>query len=352
MSFPFAPRACGALGRGARRLALLGLFLFPLAAAANAATLVDDANRMIALPQSTERVMAAGAPAEIMLYTLVPERLVGWNHAPSEALKRLIPDNLEPKVIIKRLPERDGPEADGEMLALKPDIVIDYGDIAEGYKGLGDAVTARTGIPYPIFRGRLRQVPETYRKLGRLLHVEDRAEKLADLVSGILLKYGDSLNRTGHPPRLYVTGEADGRVPVFVDDSDWELYEILGALDVAGNFDEAHYKEPEIADIAKWQPDAIVTTNPRFLDTVARDPAWQQVKAVKEKRVYLSPRLPYSWAGRPPSVNRILGIPWASYVLSGKPFDAEFYADMGALLNGMYHLDLKEADIKALMEGR
>ena len=40
---------------------------------------VDDASRRVALPQRVNRVFAAGAPAEVLLYTLTPEMLVGRN---------------------------------------------------------------------------------------------------------------------------------------------------------------------------------------------------------------------------------------------------------------------------------
>ena len=45
-----------------------------------AAELVDDAQRRVELPDAPSRVFAAGAPAEVLLYTLVPEMLVGRNH--------------------------------------------------------------------------------------------------------------------------------------------------------------------------------------------------------------------------------------------------------------------------------
>ena len=43
---------------------------------------VDDAGRRVALPASVEKVFAAGAPAEVLLYTLVPEKLAGRNMVP------------------------------------------------------------------------------------------------------------------------------------------------------------------------------------------------------------------------------------------------------------------------------
>ena len=43
---------------------------------------VDDAKREVQLPPRVSRVFAAGAPAEVLLYTLVPDMLAGRNRLP------------------------------------------------------------------------------------------------------------------------------------------------------------------------------------------------------------------------------------------------------------------------------
>src|SRR5262249_26349945 len=87
---------CGtfALGRKLRAavapcLALAGALL--AAHVAHAAEFVDDAGRRVELPAQVDRVFAAGAPAEILLYTLVPEMLGGLNHKPAPDALELMP---------------------------------------------------------------------------------------------------------------------------------------------------------------------------------------------------------------------------------------------------------------------
>jgi len=48
---------------------------------------------------------------------------------------------------------------------------------------------------------------------------------------------------------------------------------------------------------------------------VFSDPVWQNVKAVKDKQVYLAPNSPFNWFEGPPGVNSIIGIPWTAKVL-------------------------------------
>jgi hypothetical protein len=37
---------------------------------------------------------------------------------------------------------------------------------------------------------------------------------------------------------------------------------------------------------------------------------WQGIDAVQAGRVYLSPTAPFGWIGRPPSLNRMMGLHW------------------------------------------
>ena len=71
--------------------AVLALSAPPLLAQTRVA---DDAKRTVAVPAHVSRVFAAGAPAEVLLYTLVPEMLVGRNHMPSAAALELMPQAL------------------------------------------------------------------------------------------------------------------------------------------------------------------------------------------------------------------------------------------------------------------
>src|SRR5215471_14992673 len=47
--------------------------------AAEKRTVVDSAGRRVEVPRKIERVFAAGGPASIFVYTLGPEKLLGWN---------------------------------------------------------------------------------------------------------------------------------------------------------------------------------------------------------------------------------------------------------------------------------
>ena len=108
---------------------------------------VDDAGRAVMLPTRAARLFAAGAPAEVMLYTLAPDLLVGRNRVPAGDALEFFPPEYRTPTLIRELPSVDDPAGDRELVALKPDVYIDYGTVAADYIASVEAVQRRTRVP-------------------------------------------------------------------------------------------------------------------------------------------------------------------------------------------------------------
>ena len=310
---------------------------------------VDDARREVQLPARVSRVIAAGAPAEVLLYTLVPEMLVGRNRVPDGEAVEFFPPAYRTPVFIKQLPEVDNPSADAELLALKPDVYIDYGTVHEDYIAALNAVQQRTRVPGIILDGALTRIPETYRRLGAALGVATRGESRASVADRILTKYRGVLS-AAPAPRVYLACSADGFAPCLEDDSAGEPLKWLGGVNVAGTRATAPRRPLTIEEIKALAPRAIVVTGgPGVAARLRANPAWQSVEAVAAGRVYQYPGLPYSWGARPPSVNRLPGLMWLAYVVSGRTFDAEFDADVRSFFKEFYHLELTDPQLRKLV---
>jgi iron complex transport system substrate-binding protein len=61
------------------------------------------------------------------------------------------------------------------------------------------------------------------------------------------------------------------------------------------------------------------------------------------------PGTPLRLGPRPPSVNRLPGLIWLSYVLRGRSFDAEFDAAIRTFFRDFYHLDLTDQQLRKLV---
>jgi iron complex transport system substrate-binding protein len=312
------------------------------------APFVDDAKRSVVLPPRVARVFAAGGPAEVLLYTLAPEMLVGRNRVPDAEAMEFFPAAHRNPVLIRRLPEVNNPKADAELVALKPDLYVDYGTVHEDYIASVEAVQRRTGVPGIILDGALARVPQTYRRLGAALGIAARGERLAAAADHILTKYRGSL--ASSKVRVYLACSPDGLVPCRADESAGEPLAWLGGVNVAGTDASAPRRPLSVDEITALRPDAIVVSGAAGAAARLRaNPAWHALDAVAAGRVYEWPRLPYGWGGRPPSVNRLPGLVWLSYMASKRPVDAAFYADIRSVFSDFYHVALTEAQLQRLL---
>jgi iron complex transport system substrate-binding protein len=308
---------------------------------------VDDAKREVQIPARVSRVFAAGAPAEVLLYSLVPDKLVGRNRLPEGEAVEFFPEAYRTPVFIKQLPEVDNPAADAELLALKPDVYVDYGTVHDDYIAAVEAVQRRTRVPGIILDGALTRIPETYRRLGAALGVSARGESLAGAADRILTKYRGALSSAS--PRVYLACSADGFVPCLDDDSAGEQLRWLGGVNVAGTRATAPRRPLTIDEIKALSPQVIVVAaGASAAATLRASAAWQSLDAVVAGRVSAYPALPYNWGPRPPSVNRLPGMVWLAYIVRGRPFDAEFDADIRSIFKDFYHLELTEAQLRRL----
>ncbi len=310
---------------------------------------VDDAQRSVALPHSINRVFAAGAPAEVLLYTLAPEKLVGRNHMPMPAALPFMPPTLRSPVQIMRLPDADDADNDAELLALKPDIYIDYGDVTADYVNSVINVQQRTGIPGIILDGGIEHIAATYRKLGAALGIEHRGELLARQTERILSKYRGSLQRSATTPRVYLACSASGNIPCLEGERNGEVVKLLGAINVAGTLDSAPRRPVTIEEIKAWNPDVIIASSAEAAVRIASDAEWQSIPAVAAHRVFAPPSVPFNWGPRPPSVNRLMGLIWLAYVLPGRPFDAAFFSDTSDFFRHFYHVTLSDAQLHSVV---
>ena len=313
---------------------------------------VDSAGRHVVVPKKIERVYAAGPPASIIVYTLAPEKLIGWNRRLHPAEKTFMPTRYASLPVLGRLTGRGNTANIEIVLKANPDIILDYGSISETYKSLADRVQEQTGIPYLLIDGSFNNTARTYRLLGDLLGKERRAERLADYTERVLANVTDLLETipASRRPRVYYGRRRDGLETGLGGSINVEILELVGAVNVAATAASGKgLASVSMEQILKWNPEVILTLEKHFFKSLASDPLWQNVQAVQDGRVYLAPRLPFGWFDRPPSVNRLIGVKWLASVLYGD-FNHNIPRDAHEFYRLFYHIDLSDDQLSQLIE--
>jgi iron complex transport system substrate-binding protein len=327
-------------------LALLLLF----AATADARSVVDATGRMLQVPDRIERVMPAGQPAAVLLYTLAPEKMIGWPHSPTPAAKRL----LGPK--FADLPElrplvRDGKVQTEQIQAARPDVILDYGSISSRYAERATMVQEASGIPVLLLDGKLEHAPEIYRLLGGMLGAEERAGDLAGAAERVLAVTPEraQARREAGPIRVYYTRSADGLTTATAASSLGDVFRLVDLVNVADGAQPGELSHVTREQVYAWNPDFVVTNNPAFWKA-RKEPDWAALPAVAQGRVYLAPSLPFGWIDEPPSVNRLIGLLWAGHTLYPAVYPEDLRAEARDFYRRFYRIELDDEQFEALSQ--
>ena len=238
------------------------------------------------------------------------------------------------------------------MLAAKPDLILDVGSTSATFVSLAEKVQEQTGIPYALLDGRFASIAATYRTLGELIGRSDEAEKLARYADDTLKTILDRIApvAAGERPRVYYARGPRGLSTGLGGSINVETIEMLGR-NVAGET-QGGLANVSIEQVLVWNPDVIVTIDQEFAANVKSDPAWASVKAIRDNRAHLSPKMPFGWVDFPPSVNRLIGLWWLAKILYPERFPEDLRALTSDFYTRFYHVTPTAAQIDHVLAGR
>jgi iron complex transport system substrate-binding protein len=181
-----------------------------------------------------------------------------------------------------------------------------------------NGITEKLARPAIHISATLETTPEAFRKLGALLGRQEKGEALAvfcektlDNANAIMSKVGDKkisllycLGKQG--TNVLARGSFHSEIIDMMSDN-------KAVIDNPASRGSGN--ETDLEQITIWNPAVIIFELRSVYKQVANDPAWKQLSAIKNKRYYEVPSLPYNWLGSPPSINRYLGMIWLGTLL-------------------------------------
>lgn len=296
-----------------------------------------------------ERVLSAGRIADVLLVSLVPEKMVAVTTNLSDKGKWALPQEVQRLENIGRIAGRGATAPLEKVLQLHPNVIIDVGNIDPTFASTAQRVQEQTGIPYVLIQGGLENSAQQLRQLGQLLGVKVRSEKLADLAQRILTL---THHIDPHQTKIYFARSADGLETGLAGSIHAEVIDWIGAKNVADVAGKKMISRISMEQLLQWQPDMIITQDVNFYQKLqAPDSLWQSLSAVKNKRIYLVPNEPFGWLDQPPSINRLLGCLWLAHKLSPQLLTEDKYISLvNEYFHTFYHYSLTAQDWQKFKE--
>lgn len=313
----------------------------------------DSLGREVELDSKIEKIAVSGPLAQIVLYSLAPEMLVGFSSDWSSEAAQYIPEEYFELPVLGQLYGGKGELNLEELLLADPQVVIDVGEPKDSAAEDLNALQEQTGIPFVHITATTETMSDAYRMLGELLGIEERAEEYAVYCEEVYENTKNIIASVGEDnkiPVLYCLG--DQGINVIAKGSyHAEIIDLLS--DNLAVVEEPSAKgsgnEVDMEQILIWNPEVIFFAPDSIYSEVENDSAWQRLTAIQNGKYYEVPFGPYNWMGFPPSVQRYLGMIWMAQILYPDTAQYDVKAEAKRYYEMFYHTELSDAQYDALV---
>jgi iron complex transport system substrate-binding protein len=316
--------------------------------------ITDMAGRKVVLPNSLKKVYAPSPYGSYIMYSIDPSMLSGLIFPLKDEDKQFLQSSIWNLPVIGSL-FGQGQTANIEiLLKAKPDVIVMWSAKKSALNEKAEETLKKLNIPfvYSVTES-MADYPAAYVFLGKLLGREERTEKLATYCRKALTDARTVVERVpaDQRPKVYYAEGVDGLSTECNDSIHVELLSIAGDRNVHRCHTSSHkgFEKVSLEQVMVYQPDVIIAQEKVFYDKVFKDPAWQQVKAVRLGRVHLVPHSPFNWFDRPPSFMRFLGLKWLTNCLYPQDYRIDIVKESRAFYQLFLGAEISEQQMKKII---
>lgn len=328
----------------------------PEEAAPQEREITDMAGRTMTVPLEIESVFSAGPAAAIYLYTLVPDKLLGWNYALNDIEKSII---LEQYHDLPNFGQGDAVNYEA-VIAAGPTIALNVTSINDGSIDASDALAEQLGVPVVMVSSDLLDAPAVYRFMGELFGMEEQAEALAAYAEETFNAISSLDIPDEEKVRIYYGNGEDSLETAPAGSSHGQIIDLVNAVNVADlELGDGSRVQISAEQLLAWDPDVIIVngepkadmTGSAAAEAILADPLFATLKAVQNGAVYGTPNAPFSWVDRPPGPNRIVGMRWLSGLIYPEYLDYDVDEAVREFFQLFYHVELTDEQLTQLYNG-
>ena len=312
----------------------------------------DSLGREFDLPDNLDRIVPSGNLAQLVLYSVAPERIVGWSSQLSGSAKEYFVQDVVNLPVFGTFYGKKANLNKEALMSAAPDVVIDMGEI----KGTNEEMTKELDdlqrdvmIPVIFIEAYLDNTPEVFRTLGTLLDEEEKCEELALFAEDALKMAENARKNITDPVTVYYSSSEDGLDAIAEGNFHGEVIEKVGAKNVVPSSFGSSSNKVSIEQLFIWDPEVIILTSPEAYDEVTTSRTWRHLSAVKNDRVYLMPSEPYPFIDNPPATNRVIGIYWLGNLLYPELYPIDIVDKTIEFYSLYYNHELSREDAERIL---
>lgn len=317
--------------------------------------ITDSAGREVEIPSEITKIAPSGPLAQIVLYTVSPDKLAGLAADFSNEAKQYIDEKYWG---LPKFGQFYGKNASLNMEALiaeAPDVIIDVGEAKKTVKEDMDALQEQLNIPVIFVEATLPTMADAYEMLGDITGEKEQAGKLADYCRAEIGKADQNAAAIADADRksVYFGLGEDGLHTNAKGSIHADVIDRIGAVNAADveAVSSGGGSEVSFEQVLLWNPDLIIVDSQKLYDTLTADPMWQELDAVKNGKIFKIPTAPYSFMSSPPSVNRMIGIEWLGSLVYPEIYTSDIREEVKNFYQLFYHIDVTDEKLEVILKG-
>lgn len=323
-------------------------------------TITDDAGRELEIPtaDNLEKIYFTSGLAQVWVFSLNPKKQGGTSTQFTREQLAMLPEGINELPYMGAISENA--QIDTEML-LSEGIQLIFSisgvGLTEANKSDAETLQEQTDIPVVLVDGSFDRIADAFRTVGDIMGEAERAEELAAYCEEKYAQVTEAVAKVPEDEKLRVY-YAEGLQGLQTDSEESQhalTFKLAGAKNVAESISVAHWgmTQVDMEQVLEWDPEVIFAWDEEQgggADRMIRESEdWAGIKAVKDKRVYTVPAVPFQWCDRPPGINRLIGIMWVANVLYPKYYDVDMVEQTKEFYKKMYWVDITDDQAKELL---
>ena len=235
-----------------------------------------------------------------------------------------------------------------EIIAAKPDVVFGSNEkYREMFETVGipfincsfktyDEMIRSVQLTAEVFGGDAVEIADRY-----VQYLHDRLDWVAQRVADIP---DEERTTVAHGSSIYEL-DFDGANTII---DEWITY--AGGINAAAEGLEGNLQTISIEQVMQWDPDVLITGRPQEqVDQVMSDPAWANLKAVQNGRVYSNPRGVFAWDRY--GVESALQPQWCAQLLYPERFeDFDMNAEVKTFYRDFFNYELSDEQVQMILD--
>ncbi len=324
---------------------------------AHSRVVTDMAGRRVTIPDRIARAVALSPPATYLIYAIDPNLLAGLSFPLRGEEKFHTVERF------KRLPVVGGIAGESRnisvetLLKVRPDLVILWelkrGDITAINRKY-EQILKPLGIPILYVRiSSVNDYPAAFRFMGDVLGRKRRAAELERYAVSVLNKTSRAMSGIPEGKRVsvYYAEGVDGLATEGEGSMHTQLIPLSGGRNVCRLRASSYMGLEKISmeQLLMYDPDVILVKEKSCVARIMNDGRWKNLRAVRAKRVYLIPYVPFNWFDRPPSHMHLLGIQWLSNLLHPNLYPLDMVKETRAFYRLFFNRVLTDREARAIL---